>query len=1150
MAGPRGLFIPSRFDVAQARKDLETIRAAAKQAGANIRDEFLKGSKTATDFLKELRKQHQNMLSAAREAQQRGLIDPKQFAAVRREANRTFNEAILPALAQMRKDGKAGTEEFNRLQRALKNVGQAGSTGGAAVKRGFTDQVKDLPGLVKGAFGGAMIASFTYVAGKIVDTFRRMVRGINTVLQEASTAAQIREAFTLQASGQGLDPTRALAELRRGAKGMVTDVELMRRANRALQGELPVTERQLGDLAQLARKMADAVGGDVGDTLGSVMEALARGETRLLRQAVIYITLTDVLKRWEQQTGRNSASLSDHERKALLLNAVLEEHKRVLETVGDETVEAGERVQQATVFLQNLKTAIYESIANSPQLLEFLGGIGSTAEESAAKVQDLANRFGALVDTILQSPVVSTLVGIAKFEGKLGGKIGGAVLGIGGADYEHNLRKRQIQTADMAGLYRLQADAEYRFREMQADGVKAGDVRLEQLREELKLMKDRAAELQRQADSSGGGGGGDDPPVGLTPEELEKLRDRVKQYRDSMTSALDLELEKLREVRAAMLATGETDLLPGLDERIGHLEELKQGVRDLEAAAASAEPAITRAFESMGPRAIKAITDGLSLAQPALKKYEATMIRLREQRARGGLSDKQFQAAEKAAAQELNARLLAIIEQLREAGKLTPEVHEKLVGMLEGAAEGAEDASHAFGDVLDNLIGVARGVLSVADAMGVLDDDTRRAMQGVVDLAEGLKSIAEGNYIGGVAQGFGGLMALITGLAGDSGEDRRRALEAARRQLLAMASLERALRDLENAVLAETSEQQRNAIIQLLAPLTTQMRSLQMGGFNRVGIGPGMTTAELNAIKDLEEKLGIQIIDGTSLLVDNYLAAIDRLQDMDLGSFGSDLHGRLDALNFALDILGDNAGTAAQRLERFAAAIEDFAPDFAAQLRQRAAQDPEAAQAWLAGLAEAFAAGGLNDPALRALFGDSLTADQVKRLLEDANGYLGGILDEAEEDGDGGGTGETPGSTRSWTKDFTITEVTAQRLGGYMSSLVVLGMDSRELLREEVSISREILARLIGSLASVRAPNPAALATPGTGATSQVGPISLGGVHVNVPPGTSPADQEAYRSAGAAAGSGVMRTIDEGLGRRMLDQQRVTGRSARRLYAG
>jgi hypothetical protein len=1145
MAGPRGLFIPSRFDVAQARKDLETIRAAAKQAGANIRDEFLKGSKTATDFLKELRKQHQNMLSAAREAQQRGLIDPKQFAAVRREANRTFNEAILPALAQMRKDGKAGTEEFNRLQRALKNVGQAGSTGGAAVKRGFTDQVKDLPGLVKGAFGGAMIASFTYVAGKIVDTFRRMVRGINTVLQEASTAAQIREAFTLQASGQGLDPTRALAELRRGAKGMVTDVELMRRANRALQGELPVTERQLGDLAQLARKMADAVGGDVGDTLGSVMEALARGETRLLRQAVIYITLTDVLKRWEQQTGRNSASLSDHERKALLLNAVLEEHKRVLETVGDETVEAGERVQQATVFLQNLKTAIYESIANSPQLLEFLGGIGSTAEESAAKVQDLANRFGALVDTILQSPVVSTLVGIAKFEGKLGGKIGGAVLGIGGADYEHNLRKRQIQTADMAGLYKLQADAEYRFREMQADGVKAGDVRLEQLREELKLMKDRAAELQRQAEAVDDGGGDDGPP-GLTPDELEKLQEVVKEYRDSVTSALDKELAQLREVKAAMEATGDVELLPGVERRIAELEQMKQKIRDLEAPAA----AVTQAFTSLGGKPLKAIADGLQLAQPALKKYEATMLRLREQQARGLLSDKQqFKAAEAAAAKELNDRILAIITQLREAGTLTPEVHEKLVGMLEGAAEGAEDASHAFGDVLDNLIGVARGVLSVADAMGVLDDDTRRAMQGVVDLAEGLKSIAEGNYIGGVAQGFGGLMALITGLAGDSGEDRRRALEAARRQLLAMASLERALRDLENAVLAETSEQQRNAIIQLLAPLTTQMRSLQMGGFNRVGIGPGMTTAELNAIKDLEEKLGIQIIDGTSLLVDNYLAAIDRLQDMDLGSFGSDLHGRLDALNFALDILGDHAGTAAERLERFAAAIEDFAPDFAAQLRQRAAQDAEAAQAWLAGLAEAFAAGGLNDPALRALFGDSLTADQVKRLLEDANGYLEGILDEAEE-GDGGGTGETPGSTRSWTKDFTITEVTAQRLGGYMSSLVVLGMDSRELLREEVSISREILARLIGSLASVRAPSPSALATPGTGATGRIGPISLGGVHVNVPPGTSPADQEAYRSAGAAAGSGVMRTIDEGLGRRMLDQQRVTGRSARRLYAG
>jgi DNA repair exonuclease SbcCD ATPase subunit len=1135
----RGLFIPSRFDVAQARKDLEAIRASAKQAGANIRDEFLKGNKSVSEFIRELRKQQQAMVSAAREAQQRGLIDPKQFAAVRREANRTFNEGILPALAQMRKEGKAGTAEFQQLQRALKHVGNAGATGGAQVKKGFTDQLKDLPALVKGAFGGAMIASFTYVAGKIVDTFRRMVRGINTVLQEASTAAQIREGFTLSAGAAGLDPTKLLAELRRGTRGMVNDIDLMRRANRAMQAELPITEKQMGDLAQVARRLADITGGDAGDAFASILEGLARGETRVLRGASIFTTMTEVLQRYEAETGKSSEALTDQQRKVLLLNAVLEEGGAVLERLGDKSIEAGERVQQMTTYLQNLKTATFEAIANSPKLVEFLGGIGNTAEESAAKVQDLANRVGALVDTLLQAPDVSSAFYVpyqigrlgAKGAGKMLGAAGGGLLGISGADYEHNLRKRQIQTADLAGLYKLQADAEYRFREMQADGVQAGDVRLEQLREELALMKERAAELQRQAEAVDDGGGDDGPP-GLTPDELEKLQEVVKEYRDSVTSALDKELAQLREVKAAMEATGDVELLPGVERRIAELEQMKQKIRDLEAPAA----AVTQAFMSLGPKGIQAITDGLQLAQPALKKYEATMLRLKEQLARGIISDKQFRQAEKQAAKELNDRLLAIIAQLREMGKLTPEVHTKLVAMLEEGSEEASDFGSKLKDVTSTIVGVARGVLSVADAMGTLDDETRRTLQGVVDLAEGLGRIASGDVIGGVAQGIGGFVGLITGLAGASGEERERARAVARRQVEAMASLERALRDLEHAVLSETSEVQRNQIIGTLGPLTEELKRLQSWGMNRAGVGPGLSPAELQAIQDLERLTGITVIEDGKYLIDNFLAAIEALQEMDLGSFGSDLHGQLDSLGFVLDILGEAAGTATQRLERFIDAIEEFAPDFAAQLRQRAAADPEAAQAWIAALAEAFATEGLQSAGIRSLFGTGLTADQVRRLLEEGNEFLRAILDETEEQGDGGG-GETPGSTRSWTKDFTVTEVTAQRLGGYLSTISLAAVDARDYLRDIL----EVL------LAGRPAAPPASSYLPAAPAGGNV-IVEPGAIQLSVDLGIRDVTPENAAEVAQEFGTVSVKTIDEGLGRLAYNQQRVTGRSVRRLY--
>jgi hypothetical protein len=136
---PRGLLIPTAYDLTQARRDLQTLKAESRKTGAEAGDVLIRSLRDAMNA----------KVGQAREALARGLIDKNEFRKISQDAAREFNSGILKALEQLRREGKQGTAEFERLQRALKNVGTAGTQAGREVKRGFMDQVKDLPGFVK-----------------------------------------------------------------------------------------------------------------------------------------------------------------------------------------------------------------------------------------------------------------------------------------------------------------------------------------------------------------------------------------------------------------------------------------------------------------------------------------------------------------------------------------------------------------------------------------------------------------------------------------------------------------------------------------------------------------------------------------------------------------------------------------------------------------------------------------------------------------------------------------------------------------------------------------------------------------------------------------------------------------------------------------
>lgn len=521
--------------------------------------------------------------------------------------------------------------------------------------------------------------------------------------------------------------------------------------------------------------------------------------------------------------------------------------------------------------------------------------------------------------------------------------------------------------------------------------------------------------------------------------------------------------------------------------------------------------------------------------------FNRQMMELREQLARDVIDQKEFERQGRVAGEALKKGILAVMDRLAESGLLTEDLRAALLGLIPTSTDESrlqDERIRKLREQARTLEENARAAVQLAEAFGLIDGEAAKVLQTLAQLGASVARIAGGDLSAipsalAAAASLGGRI-----FGGPSQQERDR---AAFRQVDAMVSLERALRALERAVIRDMSVREKETAITDVSEFERIIAAVQRvidklpTAFRPQSIQLGQLPPEtLAALREIQEATGIQFLKDGRLFIKEFQAAVEAFRSLELGSFAADVGGQLDALAFLLGILGDAAGDAEDRLERFLAAIEAFAPEFAAELRDLALEDPEAAREWIRTLAEAFAAGGITDPLIQAIFGPGRTADEILRILQESNRFLEDLAAAADT-----------GATRAWTKDFTITEVTGTRMvGALVTSNLLLGD-----IRTDVRAILEALGRSAPDFAAFTPPSPTdlmgAMQAPG-GTHQTINNIELGPVELNLD--ARELTPSNAREVGEEFGRGAARKIDELLGRQTLAQQRVQGRSVRRLY--
>ena len=199
------------------------------------------------------------------------------------------------------------------------------------------------------------------------------VAGIAVLAAEAEKAAydlavlgaqneRIAASFQSLAIAAGQSGDEIMAAMMRAADGTVDDEDLMRAANAALVRDLQITAEQWGQLVEIARDRARAMGTDTVTALNQMVEAIGSGYGRSLK-GLGFTDITQGLIGYADGLGVASSEMSTAAAQQQLLNTVLEQGQAKIAAQGGLTRDAVDDIDAAKIAWGNLKDELAEQVA-------------------------------------------------------------------------------------------------------------------------------------------------------------------------------------------------------------------------------------------------------------------------------------------------------------------------------------------------------------------------------------------------------------------------------------------------------------------------------------------------------------------------------------------------------------------------------------------------------------------------------------------------------------------------------------------------------------------------------------------------------------------------------------------------------------------
>lgn len=243
----------------------------------------------------------------------------------------------------------------------------------------------------------------------VVATAAYTVKSALDLTLEAESIRKVSSQFEILAKNAGISSTELKDGLEKVSDGLVDTDDLLKSANKAIV-TLGSSASKLPEIFEQAKNITKVFGGDLITNFETINQAVATGQTRMLRQVGLIVDADEANRKYANSLGITVNALSDNERKQALLNAVLEKSKETYSGIKTDNESASISVQKLSTSIKELKDTV---------ILALDKVIGPTIRSTLVDLNALAKAFARNLQATFGEGIEQTDAQISKVEGKI-----------------------------------------------------------------------------------------------------------------------------------------------------------------------------------------------------------------------------------------------------------------------------------------------------------------------------------------------------------------------------------------------------------------------------------------------------------------------------------------------------------------------------------------------------------------------------------------------------------------------------------------------------------------------------------------------------------------------------------------------------------
>jgi hypothetical protein len=190
---------------------------------------------------------------------------------------------------------------------------------------------------VEGRMSALGVAAGTFLGNMAWNAVSKLGSEMGEFAKRGLELNAVQSSFQRLAQGVNASSTDMLKSMQGASRGLVSEFDLMKAANKAMLLGLPVTAESMKTLAGAATTLGRAMGQDATKSVDDLITALGRSSPMILDNLGITVKVGEANEVYAQKLGKTAEQLTDAEKKTAFYEEAMRRAETKTKELGDQT---------------------------------------------------------------------------------------------------------------------------------------------------------------------------------------------------------------------------------------------------------------------------------------------------------------------------------------------------------------------------------------------------------------------------------------------------------------------------------------------------------------------------------------------------------------------------------------------------------------------------------------------------------------------------------------------------------------------------------------------------------------------------------------------------------------------------------------------